>query len=115
MRRAGVSGVMRRLWPRRMRVRLAVMYAVLFLLAGIALLALTYTLVAHVLLPAPSTATKVITPQEGELLGLCKQSEQPGARRCRLRCARVATRRSPPSDPDRRTASTRSLRCATRR
>ena len=54
----GLSVVARRLWPRRMRARLAVLYAVLFLLAGAALLALTYALVAHVLLPAPATPLK---------------------------------------------------------
>ena len=78
MTTAGLSGVVRRLWPRRMRVRLAVMYAVLFLLAGTAVLALTYTLAAHVLLPAPTTPAKAITPREGQLLAFCKQSYRPG-------------------------------------
>jgi signal transduction histidine kinase len=67
----------RRLWPRRMRTRLAVMYSFLFLLVGTALLALTYALVAHVLLPAPS-GTKPISPRIGQLLGLCKQRGMPG-------------------------------------
>ena len=44
MTRARLSAVVRRLWPRRMRTRLAVFYALLFLLAGVVLLALTYTL-----------------------------------------------------------------------
>ena len=68
----------RRPWPRRVRTRLAVMYPVLFLLAGTALLALTYTLVAHVLLPAPVGSTKPLTPRYGQLLGLCKQRALPG-------------------------------------
>jgi signal transduction histidine kinase len=68
----------RRLWPRRMRTRLAVMYTVLFLLAGTVLLALTYTLVAHVLLPTPAIPTKLINAQDGQLLGLCKQRGLPG-------------------------------------
>jgi hypothetical protein len=72
------SGVVRRPWPRRMRTRLAVMYTVLFLLAGTVLLALTYALVANVLLPAPGVTSKTITPREGQLLGLCKQSELRG-------------------------------------
>ena len=38
---ASLSVAVRRLWPRRMRTRLAVFYAVLFLLAGVVLLALT--------------------------------------------------------------------------
>jgi signal transduction histidine kinase len=66
-----------RLWPRRMRTRLAVMYSVLFLLVGAALLVLTYTLVAHVLLPDPESA-KRISPRLGSLLGLCKQRGMPG-------------------------------------
>jgi len=68
----------RRLWPRRVRARLAVMYTVLFLLAGTVLLALTYTLVVHFLLPAPPSTSKPVAPRTGQLLGLCKQSERPG-------------------------------------
>ena len=68
---------MRRLWPRRMRARLAVMYAVLFLLAGTVLLALTYTLLVSVLLPAPA-GSKQVGPRTAQLLGLCKQSAAPG-------------------------------------
>jgi signal transduction histidine kinase len=69
---AALPVVVRRLWPRRMRTRLAVMYSVLFLLAGTALLAVTYTLVATVLLPAPASTTKRIPPRQAHLLGLCK-------------------------------------------
>ncbi len=72
-----LAGV-RRLWPRRMRARLAVMYAVMFLLAGTALLALTYTLVVNVLLPAPAGTSKPVPPKTGQLLDLCKQSQAPG-------------------------------------
>jgi signal transduction histidine kinase len=62
---------MRRIWPRRVRTRLAVMYTLLFMLAGIALLAVTYTLVATVLLPASATS-KPIPLRVNPLLGLCK-------------------------------------------
>ena len=55
-----------------MRTRLAVFYAVLFLLAGVLLLALTYSLAAALLLPGPAPAPKPLTPQESELLALCK-------------------------------------------
>ena len=61
-----------RLWPRRVRARLAVVYTVLFLLAGAVLLALTYALVVHVLLPAPDTTSKTIPPRYAQLLSLCK-------------------------------------------
>jgi signal transduction histidine kinase len=62
----------RRLWPRRMRTRLAVFYAVLFLLAGLVLLALSYALMVSVLLPAPSPPPKLLTPQEQALVAVCK-------------------------------------------
>ena len=50
----GISVVVRRLAPRRVRTRLAVFYAILFLLAGVLLLALTYSLAATLLLPGPA-------------------------------------------------------------
>ncbi len=61
----------RRLWPRRMRSRLAVMYTVLIFLAGVALLAVTYALVAKVLLPGQAKPPK-ISPRDSALLHLCK-------------------------------------------
>ena len=61
----------RRLLPRRVRTRLAVFYTALFLVAGTALLALTYALVASVLLPSPVSTTS-IPPRVAELLGQCK-------------------------------------------
>ncbi len=67
-----LSTTARRLWPRRMRTRLAVFYAVLFLLAGAALLALTYTLAAAVLVPAARAPEKAITATQLAQLGRCK-------------------------------------------
>jgi signal transduction histidine kinase len=64
--------VVRRLWPRRVRTRLAVFYSVLFLIAGAALLALTYTLVVTILVPAPAIPIKQITAQQAHALALCK-------------------------------------------
>lgn len=72
MTRARLSAVVRRLWPQRMRTRLAVFYALLFLLAGVVLLALSYTLLVSVLLPTAAPATKLLTPQEKALLPVCK-------------------------------------------
>ncbi len=63
---------LRRLWPRRVRTRLAIFYGVLFLLAGVVLLALTYALAAGVLLPRPSAPPKFFSPHEKELLRGCK-------------------------------------------
>jgi signal transduction histidine kinase len=67
-----LSVVGRRLWPRRVRTRLAVFYAILFLLAGVVLLALTYSLADAVLLPGSAPAPKLLAPQEKALLGVCK-------------------------------------------
>jgi signal transduction histidine kinase len=78
MTATGISAAVGRFWPRRMRTRLAVMYTVLFLLAGIALLALTYTLVVNVLVPAPARNGKPIPAEIGYLLNVCKQREAPG-------------------------------------
>ena len=76
---AALSVMVRRLWPRRVRARLAIMYTVLFLLAGTALLALTYTLVANVLVPAPAAVTgSPLSPRVGQLLGQCKERELAG-------------------------------------
>jgi signal transduction histidine kinase len=72
MTAAGLSVVGRRLWPRRVRTRLAVFYAVLFLLAGVVLVGLTYTLAAALLLPAAAPSTKLLSPQDTALLALCK-------------------------------------------
>ncbi len=66
------SAAIRRLRPRRVRSRLAVFYGALFLLAGAVLLALTYALLASVLLPAPPSLPKHLTSHEAELLRLCK-------------------------------------------
>ncbi len=72
MTRGDLLARVRRLWPRRVRARLAVFYAILFLLAGVVLLALTYTLAATLLLPSGASPTKVLTPQEKALLAVCK-------------------------------------------
>jgi len=67
----GLSVAVRRLWPQRMRTRLAVFYALLFLVAGVVLLALSYTLLASVLLPAPRPPPKPMPPEQA-LLPVCK-------------------------------------------
>jgi signal transduction histidine kinase len=63
----------RRLWPRRLRTRLALFYSFLILVAGVGLLALIYTLATKLLLPAShSLPLDRLTSQEKEILGLCK-------------------------------------------
>ena len=72
MRPAALTAVRLRLRPRRMRTRLAVFYSALLLLAGAGLLVLTYALLSSVLLPAPASLPKNLTPREAELAPLCK-------------------------------------------
>jgi signal transduction histidine kinase len=71
-RRAAVA----RLWPRRLRTRLALFYSLLFFVAGLALLALIYLLATKLLFSAPSAPGPLqlsrLTSQEKEILGLCK-------------------------------------------
>jgi signal transduction histidine kinase len=68
----------RRLWPRRVRTRLAVFYMILILLVGVALLALTYVLAAKLVLPTPAPLPKHLTAPENALLGACKPAPTSG-------------------------------------
>jgi signal transduction histidine kinase len=76
---AALSAGARRLWPQRMRTRLTVFYAALFLLAGVVLLALTYTLAAAVLVPGPAPGPRLLTPDQRALLGLCEALPTPSS------------------------------------
>ena len=73
MSRTAIAGGLRRLWPRRVRARLAVLYALLFLVAGSALLALTYALLAS-RLPASVSAVKSAVARHE--LALCERRAQ---------------------------------------
>ena len=65
---------LRRIWPQKVRTRLALLYAVLFLISGSALLGLTYGLVAANLPATPvSTATGFDSNQLAKLSKACKQ------------------------------------------
>jgi signal transduction histidine kinase len=65
--------VRRRVWSPRVRTRLAVTYTVLFLIAGMVLLALTYALLTRVLLPPVSPVNpKTISARDAQVLALCK-------------------------------------------
>jgi hypothetical protein len=106
MTSANVQAVVRRLFPWRVRIRLAVLYAALFLLAGAALLALTYVLVAHVLLPPVST--KSIPPRLGDLLGLCRQRQAPGQPAMSVSLVEKCNTRSLPPEAEPKTSATAS-------
>ena len=65
-----------RWWPQKIRARLTLLYAVLFLAAGSVLLGLTYGLVAS-RLPATTSISKLSSNQQAKLLDACKQGQQP--------------------------------------
>ena len=89
-----------RLWPRRVRARLAVVYTVLFLLAGAVLLALTYTLVVHVLLPAPGHDVQD-DPAALRAVAEAVQATAHAPPRCSQECKRaIAATGGGPSDRD---------------
>ena len=71
---------MSRLRPRRIRTRLAILYAVLFLVAGSALSGLTYGLLASHL-PQTRSAGKAAALKVARLGALCKQEAQLGKTR----------------------------------
>ena len=65
--------MMRRIWPQKVRTRLALLYAVLFLVSGSALLALTYGLVAASL-PAQSTTAQPASGLDSNALAKLKNA-----------------------------------------
>jgi signal transduction histidine kinase len=67
---------LRRLWPQKVRTRLTLIYASLFFVAGLALLGLTYGLVATSL-PAQPPAGATVSSQELSKLTQCKQALGP--------------------------------------
>ena len=65
---------LRRIWPQKVRTRLALLYALLFLISGSALLGLTYGLVAANLPAKPaSPASRFDSNQLAKLSKACKQ------------------------------------------
>jgi len=69
-----------RIWPQKVRTRLALLYAVLFLISGSALLGLTYGLVAANLPAKPASSASRFSPQQlAKLSVACKlQQSDPG-------------------------------------
>ena len=67
---------LRRLWPQKVRTRLTLIYASLFFVAGLALLGLTYGLLAGTL-PTQPSAGATVSGQELTKLTQCKQALGP--------------------------------------
>jgi signal transduction histidine kinase len=86
MKEPALPAAITRLWPRRLRTRLALFYSLLFFVAGVVLLALTYALATKLLLPGsqPPQLNR-LTIQERQILGLCKPTPtaQPLLRECK--------------------------------
>ena len=72
----GLLRPVRRLWPQKVRTRLALIYAMLFFVAGSALLGLTYGLLANSL-PVQPPAGATVGSQELNKLTQCKQALAP--------------------------------------
>ncbi|HEY2657999.1 MAG TPA: histidine kinase dimerization/phospho-acceptor domain-containing protein, partial [Solirubrobacteraceae bacterium] len=70
MNPSAAIGRLRNLWPRRVRARLAILYAVLFLFAGSGLLALSYGLLADRL---PRSSVKL---NHDQALALCRRKAE---------------------------------------
>jgi hypothetical protein len=66
----------RRLWPQKVRTRLTLLYAALFFAAGLALLGLTYGLVASSLPARPPAAATSLSSQELNFLN--RECKPPG-------------------------------------
>ena len=63
---------LRRLWPRKVRTRLTLTYAALFLAAGTALLALTYGLLAASLPTQPPSSLTISSQVLNNMHQACK-------------------------------------------
>ncbi len=84
-------------WPRKVRTRLALLYAVLFLVSGSALLGLTYGLVAANL-PAAS-ATPAVSQDQNQLAKLSAACKQPHPDPGTVRPASRPSARAPRTRP----------------
>jgi signal transduction histidine kinase len=89
----GLRHATRLLWPRRLRTRLAVFYSLLFLAAGLGLVALAYTLAESIAAPAGGLVLKRLTGSEQQVLGLCKPA--PSSRKLEAECQHLIALVSP--------------------
>lgn len=101
MRLPAPTTITRRLWPQRLRTRLAVFYSLLFLAAGLGLLALAYSLAAHLLPLTGAPKLQRLTSSEQAVLGLCKPL--PSSKKLIAECARLIALASPTRNVDART------------
>ncbi len=82
-----------RLWPRRLRTRLATFYSLLFLAAGLGLVALAYTLADNVFVPTRGPQLRNLSPSQQQVLRLCKPA--PSSKRLEAQCQHLVALVSP--------------------
>lgn len=88
---------LRRLWPPRLRTRLAIFYAALFLAAGLGLLALAYSATTSLLGTSGPRLTHLTASQQS-LLGFCKPL--PASKRLIAECLHLIALASPTRNRD---------------
>jgi signal transduction histidine kinase len=89
---------MRRLWPQRLRTRLAVFYSLLFVAAGLGIVALAYTLAINLFVPTTGPRLQRLTPSEQAILRLCKP--EPTAKKLIAQCQHLIALVSPNQNGD---------------
>lgn len=94
----GPGAAARRLWPQRLRTRLAVFYSVLFFVAGLGLLALAYTVLTKLLVPEARPNLTRLTPSQQDVLRLCKP--QPTSPQLVAQCKHLIALVSPSQNGD---------------
>ncbi|HWE59896.1 MAG TPA: HAMP domain-containing sensor histidine kinase [Solirubrobacteraceae bacterium] len=92
------ANALRRFWPQRLRTRLAVFYSLLFLAAGLGLVALAYTLADNLLVPTVGPKLQRLTPSQQAVLRLCKP--QPSSKKLLAQCQHLITLVSPSRNGD---------------
>jgi hypothetical protein len=68
----GSRSLVRRLWPQRLRTRLAVFYSLLLVAAGLGVVALAYSIAINLFVPTTGPTLQRLTPSEQAILRLCK-------------------------------------------
>ena len=82
-----------RLWPQRLRTRLAVFYSLLFLAAGLGLVVLAYTAADKLLVPSRGPVLNRLTSSQQQVLRLCKPA--PSSAKLEAECQHLIALVSP--------------------
>ncbi len=90
--------LMRRLWPQRLRTRLAVFYSLLFVAAGLGIVALAYTLAINVFVPTTGPKLQRLTPSQQAILRICKP--EPSSKKLIAQCQHLIALVSPNQNGD---------------